>query len=1660
MAITLTCTNDGLKIFATPLEWLYEYPTIDDGVNYEFSEQYVKPLKQKDIVTFLKTTVGSYDKVTLEDLVREPESKWIYVRFAYNLDSSKQYLNDLPESNLKVAQIYTEQTGMPFHMKKFYGSKTMTYLYFQNFYHPLNDSVYEDVNNTLTITIYLRNLNIFREYIPQNIITKYYNLHLIKKPLDFPQLMFSLPFANIKRKTTVKPYIFTMEGYNYYQRSDDGIVLDTSEYEINEYDLKIDTNVKTLRPPRNFWRLNLLNINEQPKTCDFEEFIDLNCNSPNFYCFEDNKPFACSEGTNINKPYYLDINNLKCQQYCNVGYMHPPRYSLNERRLFCSHFCDTGNKQCPSDNYKYADIHTNFLCSNNFFNLYYKCYHKDESINNADFGGIFFSSVLRTPTIFIDLGKEYKEFAVDFWYYPDNRLRNKRYPDPNLDPPFDAKSHKEPESEKNRIIFWSDCCRVVYGEDGENLIKFYNNGVLSSPRYSIIISPIDAYNWNHFVLTYFYSVYRGFYTYYLTLRNEQYVYCDYENDNYQIRYDYWEGYSNVVLSQIIFCTYDDSDLSYAKSIFGNCKNAQWLDGFYRKLQVFDLTYSSKQSVFYAPQFEDDGLNGILKHRYIFGLNSIVDNRLLDLIGGKNGRVPWVYNTIANQNPDRTNYIIYETNYSPQSSISDFGSSQTIANYLYEGYAPELFISSRKTHNSQNCLIFQNNGNCLACKKGYSIFSKQCKGEENNNNKISTYYYKNPGKNMPERLSLNLNFEKTNSSPSFTIFFFIKLHGFVKGNPSKEDGFVKLIIFHEEKNEKGEILEEFYLAWTSSRVAGEREKLYFFYNGKKLFSYGYYREHNFGLWVPISFTAFRENDRLFQMNMAQASILYSNLGIDGEYTGDYYPYVKITQFTILNTWVGLMSDVKLYDRFIVNAWGIVRHKLVGDSVDDVPDSAISEIDLKSNDEGTCLSSSQILNQPASGYIIECVPDYNPHFSLSCGSMESQTVRYHQGDGYRGICGASCYTGKQPGRCLGGNYNNGLHDVQSCENKSPVWKNYVLIMGSSNKINCDTVTYIDFNRFKYAKVTNIASPQDVWAIDFWFYTGTCHATYKRTGTFNWGNSKSENINNFKEFTIEWNYHIKLRIHAEKKDDVPSHNDYVYYADCTPIVVLEHPDLNSPDVYISNIGDRHYQWSFITCGVNFQEKIFYQTDNNKFSSEKPFNSKLLVIPGDKTSFVITENSPLGYGFTFIHQLRLWHCYNCAHSFRNLDFDKNDKNFNAVYHNFDGINTSSAGPTLLFSDTVVTSIGYDMEQPADYPGYTINYSVGSPVLCDESIYNYYDETTNSCQKHYNMARIPNDFDFSIPSSRNGRYSMDFWFFIENSSELTPGINILWKNHMSITLLRDTSNKYTINAICFPQSYRDDVDTLGGQGIIDLYDKAINKDKFSFYQGSSMWNFIRCSVDQTRKIFYINDNVQLDLDAELLYGTTRNYRPFRYFKINRNNLLKFQNHHDNPTRIFVRQVKCYRDFIDYRLMDMKYIVCGRDGNPFGYWDIIQFYPLVFCFDFNDIVNPYWTCSGGRSCFECNTGNDCGLAYQIYYEDSDQIISPVLYRYKELLKEDDDVFYTTFPDIYQPYFCDPGQSGGNNIPCRGGTYPACMRNSTALFWPKSDYYYLNLDTLT
>ena len=458
-------------------------------------------------------------------------------------------------------------------------------------------------------------------------------------------------------------------------------------------------------------------------------------------------------------------------------------------------------------------------------------------------------------------------------------------------------------------------------------------------------------------------------------------------------------------------------------------------------------------------------------------------------------------------------------------------------------------------------------------------------------------------------------------------------------------------------------------------------------------------------------------------------------------------------------------------------------------------------------------------------------------------------------------------------------------------------------------------------------------------------------------------------------------------------------------------------------------HYEWTYVVCGVNFQDKIFYMTNTNKLTEEKTFTSDLILIPTNKTTLTINENSRSGYGFTFIYQLRLWHCYNCAQYFRNLDYDKNDKNFNEVLHNFDGKRPYT--DPAFYDEAGASSNSDKMVQAADFPGYTISFGNSkNPILCDESDFQYYNEKLDQCQYHYNVARLNRDWQVSILSSRTQRYTIDFWFFVENSAELSPGINFFWENHMSITILRDTANKNTINAICFPQSYRDNVDGLGGQEIIELYDKAINKDKYAFYQGSSKWNFVRCAVDQTRKIFFINDNLELKLEGEVLYGTTRNYRPFRNFKLERYHNFKFQNARFNPTRIYIRQIRCYREYIDFRLMNLKYKDCRYDDN-------CPYFPTVFCFDYGekDINYYYRTEETAKDTYETRPVN-----WDVRYPDLDP-------------------YYTTFPDIYMPYFCSHGQAGGDKEPCSGDSTSCALMNTSTYFWPTDTKLYINLDTL-
>lgn len=61
--------------------------------------------------------------------------------------------------------------------------------------------------------------------------------------------MISLPFVGIIHKTNTRPYIFEMEGYNYFSEDKNGDLLEDNadSQEITKYGLKLDNDIESLK---------------------------------------------------------------------------------------------------------------------------------------------------------------------------------------------------------------------------------------------------------------------------------------------------------------------------------------------------------------------------------------------------------------------------------------------------------------------------------------------------------------------------------------------------------------------------------------------------------------------------------------------------------------------------------------------------------------------------------------------------------------------------------------------------------------------------------------------------------------------------------------------------------------------------------------------------------------------------------------------------------------------------------------------------------------------------------------------------------------------------------------------------------------------------------------------------------------------------------------------------------------------------------------------------------------------------------------------------------------------------------------------------------------------------------------------------------------------
>ena len=165
----------------------------------------------------------------------------------------------------------------------------------------------------------------------------------------------------------------------------------------------------------------------------------------------------------------------------------------------------------------------------------------------------------------------------------------------------------------------------------------------------------------------------------------------------------------------------------------------------------------------------------------------------------------------------------------------------------------------------------------------------------------------------------------------------------------------------------------------------------------------------------------------------------------------------------------------------------------------------------------------------------------------------------------------------------------------------------------------------------------------------------------------------------------------------------------------------------------------------------------------------------------------------------------------------------------------------------------------------------------------------------------------------------MDLWIYVEIVQQLTSGINFIWENHLSISIIRDSSSSSSFNAICFPQGYKDLINGVSGSSIYDTYSSALNKNKDLIIGASSQWQFVRCSVDLTRGQFYLDNLTSTPIINETLYNGVLNQVSYRYFNTLPKTKLIVQNGSLNNSRIFMSYLTLYREFIPSQFINLKY---------------------------------------------------------------------------------------------------------------------------------------------
>lgn len=791
-----------------------------------------------------------------------------------------------------------------------------------------------------------------------------------------------------------------------------------------------------------------------------------------------------------------------------------------------------------------------------------------------------------------------------------------------------------------------------------------------------------------------------------------------------------------------------------------------------------------------------------------------------------------------------------------------------------------------------------NTNCYECESNYFLTESTCRA-----NSVGNYYFSMPPSPVSSyATAVDVTFRAfDNVYPIGTVTFWVKTFGFFVNIGDMIDYGSNLKLTYDSRENLG---------LSPTKLVNNNYGLNLFYNSSgtntQMANIVDYRDY-FGRWVFMSLaysydastTTFYPAMMKFEMNNLSFPI---NSAVS---KANLY----ITNFKISKDFIGLVTKIKGYSKYIIGAFGVETNSSYTGPTPNALDIFLTPGSNTTNCLATNSSTAISYSQTS-----VCKLDYDLYFDAA--RICTTNMRYF--DYNNNPCGAgqtcpnkdavwggtqACSTG-----CTGNIKNTTNKLIESCFCQHDDSKITSMIFKNNDSNICYRNDYVNFARTQQMTLTGVLTAKNTqrYTMQFWIWA------YNYTGT-TWNG-----------ITFEWNYHNKISI---------INNSGTYRYKCSPFYVEGNTSYeNSVN---NNIAFYMQEWNFISCAVDAKDDKYYYmlTETNSYNANFSVSQPPLTSISS-TTLRITDSSPQKeWGNLFLRQIRLWDDAYISSGFLSRVEILTPALFGNLLNLWD--------PILSTANQLVDVTGNSPTQAVSY--YTMPTAGGTNRIgmnvVDETYYSllflcsenaqYYDSATGTCVNFVNLVMLE-EFKFtSIPVSYKGNYSMEFWIFNEDYKDITNGVNIIYEKHLAISVLLTASN--TLGASCFPQAYYNDIDGLVGTNIDNAYSNALNKYRIDLTSTTGEWSWVRCAVSNYDEYFYMNDSSMQTITAETLYDATLNVYPYRYFFYSGDTVdVKVQGISSHTKKIYLRYLYVFNDFLpqNYKFNYMDLTLIALDTMP------------------------------------------------------------------------------------------------------------------------------------